>query len=219
MRRLSLTRCVWPACRTDGIGHLIRYIERIVSRGQLIPESVDPEWVGEVLRFWFEDIGKRHWFTRNDQVDSQILQRFLTLHTRLAGLDGIGMVGPRQILAAIVVLDQFSRNLFRDSHRAFSADPIARRLSRSALEQSFDIAMKPEERYFLYLPFEHSEDPQDQALAVNLISALGNESWTRSAIDHKAIVDRFGRFPHRNSVLNRVSTTDETEFLNRGIRY
>jgi uncharacterized protein (DUF924 family) len=180
-------------------------------------ESQEQNWVGEVLHFWFEEVGERHWFTRSGEIDSQIRQRFLTLHTRLMALNGTGMPAPRPMLSAVIVLDQFSRNLFRGSHRAFSADPIARRLSRSALEQSFDIAMNQKERYFLYLPFEHSEDPQDQALSLDLIRVLGSESWTRSAMAHKAIVDRFSRFPHRNSALNRDSTAEETEFLKRGL--
>jgi len=189
----------------------------MMSRIHANSESLELTWVGEVLHFWFEEVGERHWFRRNDEIDSQIHQRFLTLHTRLMALDGAGIAAPKPMLAAVIVLDQFSRNLFRDSHRGFSADPIARRLSRSALEQGFDIAMKQEERYFLYLPFEHSEDQRDQALALDLIRVLGNESWTRSAMAHKAIVDRFSRFPHRNAALNRDSTADEKELLKRGL--
>jgi uncharacterized protein (DUF924 family) len=180
-------------------------------------DSQEQAWVGEVLHFWFDEVGERHWFTRSDEIDLQIRRRFLTLHTHLMALNGTGIPAPRPMLAAVIVLDQFSRNLFRGSHRAFSADPIARRLSRSALERRFDIAMKREERYLLYLPFEHSEDPQDQALSFDLITALGSESWTRSAMAHKAIVDRFSRFPYRNSALNRVSTAEETELLKRGL--
>jgi uncharacterized protein (DUF924 family) len=118
-----------------------------------------------------------------------------------------------QLLAAVIVLDQFSRNLFRDTPRAYAADPIARRLARRAIAQGLDVAMTAQERMFLYLPFEHSEDRADQALAVELFAQLGNAEWTGYALKHKAIIDRFGRFPHRNAILNRHSSADEVECL------
>jgi len=181
-------------------------------------DAVEPAWVGQVIDFWFEELREDRWFKKSDDTDAQIRERFLTLHERLAAHDGLGVAAPRAILAAVIVLDQFSRNLFRDSARAFSADFIARRLSRTAIDQDFDVAMKREERYFLYLPFEHSEDREDQALALNLIKRLGNEEWTRYAVAHKAIIDHFGRFPHRNAVLDRLSTADEVAFLNAPMR-
>jgi uncharacterized protein (DUF924 family) len=176
-------------------------------------ENIEPTWVDEVIRFWFEELGEAYWFTKSDDVDAQIRDRFLTLHERLVTHDGLVVTAPRPILALVIVLDQFSRNLYRDNPRAFSADSIARRLSRTAIEQGFDIAMTREERYFLYLPFEHSEDREDQALALNLIERLANEEWTGYAMAHKVVIDRFGRFPHRNAVLNRLSTADEMAFL------
>lgn len=117
------------------------------------------------------------------------------------------------MLAVVIVLDQFSHNLFRGSPRAFAADSIARRLSRTAIEQGFDTVMTEQERLFLYLPFEHSEDAGDQMLALDLIKTLGNQEWTHNATAHKLIIDRFGRFPHRNAILNRLSTPDEIELL------
>jgi uncharacterized protein (DUF924 family) len=174
---------------------------------------VEPTWVGKVIHFWFEDLGDAHWFNSSDNIDAQIRDRFLKLHQRLVGHDGVGVAAPRQILALVIVLDQFSRNLYRGDPRAFSADSIARRLSRTAIDKGFDIAMKREERYFLYLPFEHSEDREDQTLALNLIMRLANEEWTRHAMAHKVVIDRFGRFPHRNAVLNRLSTADEIAYL------
>jgi uncharacterized protein (DUF924 family) len=130
----------------------------------------------------------------------------------LAGDEPIATT-PLPLLAAVIVLDQFSRNMFRGAPRAFAADPIARRLSRIAIGQGFDVAMKEQERLFLYLPFEHSENREDQALAVELIARLGNEEWTRDAEAHKAIIDRFGRFPHRNAILNRHSAANEAALL------
>jgi uncharacterized protein (DUF924 family) len=174
---------------------------------------VEPAWVTEVLHFWFDELGEAHWFEKREDIDAQIRGRFLPLHERVVAHDGSVATTPRPLLAAVIVLDQFSRNLFRGTPRAFAADPVARRLSRTAIKQGFDIAMKEQERLFLYMPFEHSEDREDQALAVELIARLGNEEWTRDAIAHKAIIDRFGRFPHRNAILNRHSSADEVALL------
>jgi uncharacterized protein (DUF924 family) len=176
-------------------------------------ENVEPPWVGQVIHFWFEELTEADWFARSDAIDRRVRERFLTLHQRLVTHGGGGAAEPRPILASVIVLDQFSRNLFRDSPSAYSADFIARRLARVAIEQSFDIAMTTQERLFLYLPFEHSEERADQALAVQLIGSVGNAEWTRDAIAHKEIIDQFGRFPHRNAVLNRLSTAAEVAFL------
>jgi uncharacterized protein (DUF924 family) len=170
-------------------------------------------WVGDVIHFWFAEVGQSHWFEKSDAVDAKIRERFLTLHERLAARESIGVIAPRPVLAAVIVLDQFSRNLFRNDPRSYSSDSIARRLSRAAIAQGFDDAMQREERYFIYLPFEHSEDREDQALSLELIRRLGNEDWTGFATAHKVIIDRFGRFPHRNATLNRPSTADEIAFL------
>jgi uncharacterized protein (DUF924 family) len=176
-------------------------------------DNPEPAWVGEVLHFWFDELAPADWFAKNDEIDARIRDRFLTLHERLAADDGLGVSAPRTTLAAVIVLDQFSRNSFRGSPRAFAADPNARRLARTAIEQGFDRVMNKEERLFLYMPFEHSEDREDQALSVNLITQLADDDWTRYAMAHKVIIDRFGRFPHRNAILQRHSTTDELALL------
>jgi uncharacterized protein (DUF924 family) len=117
------------------------------------------------------------------------------------------------VLATVIVLDQFSRNLHRDDARAFAADPQARTLARRALELGVDRGLAPAERLFLYLPFEHSEDLADQQLAVQLVTGLGDAGWTRYAEAHRDIIARFGRFPHRNAVLGRATTPEEEAFL------
>jgi uncharacterized protein (DUF924 family) len=183
-----------------------------MSRIQSTADITEPAWVGEVLRFWFEELSEAQWFAKDDDLDAQIRERFGSLHERLVE-DGCTDTAPRQLLAAVIVLDQFSRNMFRASPRAYLTDATARRLSRTAVEQGLDAAMTPHERLFLYLPFEHSEDIVDQALAVDLIGAVGDPAWTRDAMAHKAIIERFGRFPHRNAVLGRVSTDEELELL------
>ena len=185
--------------------------EKSPSPGQ--ENIADPDWVKAVLQFWFEELSAADWFAKSDDIDAHIRGRFLAVHEQLSATAAAGISGPREILAAVIVLDQFSRNLFRGSPHAFAADPMARRLANLAVEQGFDKFMKTEERVFLYLPFEHNEDITDQLKSVSLITALGNDYWTRYAIAHKEIIERFGRFPHRNAVLDRASTPDEIELL------
>jgi uncharacterized protein (DUF924 family) len=169
----------------------------------------EPAWVGEVLHFWFEELLAADWFAKDHHLDERIRSRFLTLYEELVACEAREIASPRALLAAVIVLDQFSRNMFRDSARAFAADPIARRLARTAVDQGFDRSMTDQQRMFLYLPFEHSEDRAEQALSVELFSRLGNDNWTRYARAHQEIIDRFGRFPHRNAALGRESTPAE----------
>jgi uncharacterized protein (DUF924 family) len=116
-------------------------------------------------------------------------------------------------LAAVIVLDQMSRNMFRDTPRAFAADPLALAVAEAAIAQGFDAGLSKDERSFLYLPFGHAEDRHSQARAVALVASLGDPELQKWAEAHRAIVDRFGRFPHRNGILGRNSTSEETEFL------
>lgn len=168
-----------------------------------------PDWAHEVLNFWFSELEERDWWAKDTALDERIRVRFAGLHERLAGIETGDVRGPEAILAAIIVLDQFSRNLFRGSARAYAADPVARRLAREAIAAGYDRDMPPAKRLFLYMPFEHSEDRADQHLSVELIAGIGRDDWSQYADAHKAIVDRFGRFPHRNAALGRVSTPEE----------
>src|SRR5689334_20280275 len=138
-------------------------------------DNSEPAWIAEVLQFWFVELSPKQWFAKNESLDRQIRQRFLATHQLLAANEAQVIAGPRAMLAAVVVLDQFSRNLFRGDARAFFADPIARRIADQAIEQGFDATMSASERMFLYLPFEHSENAADQARSVRLTQALGNE--------------------------------------------
>jgi uncharacterized protein (DUF924 family) len=186
----------------------------MMSANESTADAIEPAWVGDVIQFWFAELTEAHWFARNDDLDERIRDRFLALHEQIVLSDGIDAAAPRTVLAAVIVVDQFSRNMFRGTPRAFAADPIARRFARQAVERGFDLSMTREERLFLYLPFEHSEDREDQARSVHLIGQLGHEEWTRYAQAHRSIIDRFGRFPHRNAILGRTSTPDELGLLN-----
>jgi uncharacterized protein (DUF924 family) len=174
----------------------------------------EPAWVDDVLRFWFTELTYEQCFKKDDDVDREIDARFGAVHERLAAdADSIDETAPRELLAAIVVFDQFPRNLFRGTPRAFATDPVARRLARAAVDSGIDTTMAKRERVFLYLPFEHSEDGADQVRSVALLGALGDPELDKYALAHKVIIDRFGRFPHRNVALGRVSTPEEIAFL------
>jgi uncharacterized protein (DUF924 family) len=172
----------------------------------------------EVLRFWFgegEERGKAHrrWFEKDVAFDSLIRDRFLPLYEALAsGAHLEWLAEPADCLARIVVLDQFPRNMFRGTPRAFATDALALAAARHAVEKDFDRQLLDVERQFVYLPFEHSESLADQERACDLMQPLGEELYDW-ALRHKRIVERFGRFPHRNSMLGRTSTPEEIEFL------
>jgi uncharacterized protein (DUF924 family) len=176
-------------------------------------DKVEPPWVGEVLRFWFDEVGDARWFASSASLDAQIQERFRPLHERVVAEGGSGATTQRELLAAVLVLDQFSRHMFRDSPRAYAADHLACRLAKLAVEAGFDRDLSARERLFLYMPFQHSENCEDQAISITLTADLGNDEWMRYAVAHKDIIDRFGRFPHRNSILGRQSSAEEIALL------
>jgi len=167
-----------------------------------------------VLDFWFAPGMEAKWFVRDAEVDSQIAERFSVLYerARLGGLD-VWAETREGALALTIVLDQFPRNMFRNSPSAFESDQHARVLCRRNLAQGFDAQCTMAERQFLYLPLMHSEALRDQKDSVEVYRALGNDSALDFAIRHHDIIARFGCFPHRNAVLGRENTPEETEFL------
>ncbi len=172
------------------------------------------DWADGVLRFWFEETGPKQWFAKSDAFDSAVRSRFLAVHEGLAAEPASSLLtDARTALAAVIVLDQMSRNMFRGSPRAFAADAKALELAEAAIDRGFDSGMTKDERQFLYLPFEHAESRELQVRSVALIAQLGDPELTKWAEAHKIIIDRFGRFPHRNAVLGRASTPEEVEFL------
>ena len=163
-----------------------------------------------VLDFWF-GLEKKAWFVKDPALDEAIRGRFLSLfEMALRGeLEG-WREAPRSCLAEVILLDQFPRNMFRNTARAFEGDPLAREAARTILARDWDKAMTEDERTFAYLPFEHSESLEDQALSMRLFEGNANFEWARK---HWEIIKRFGRFPHRNAALGRTSTPEEIEFL------
>ena len=177
-------------------------------------EEPAPARIEEILRFWFEELTPDDWFGGGVTVDGRIRERFRDLHEALREqVPESWRASPRGLLGAVIALDQFPRNMYRDDPRAFAADGVALGLAREALARGFDREVSNDERKFLYLPFEHSEDPAEQVRSVQLFTTLGDEDNLSYALRHKEIIDRFGRFPHRNKVLGRNSTPEEAEFL------
>ena len=168
----------------------------------------------DVRDFWFSDQMQPFWFKKSDDIDRQIIQLFgETYEAAHAGRLKHWLDGPEDALALAIVLDQFPRNMFRGSARSFESNDLALTVARQALADGHDQQLDPTRRQFLYLPFMHSEDLQDQELSVRLYEALGNEHSLHFAREHRDIVARFGRFPHRNAVLGRENTPEEAEFL------
>ncbi len=175
----------------------------------------------EVLQFWFgEPRGPRRkrWFEKDPAFDAEIRSSFLPLYETLARSEqGEWLDEAMQCLARIVVLDQFPRNMFRGTARAFATDPLALQAARHALGRGYEHGLLPVERLFLYLPFEHSESLEDQERACELCRPLAafpeTDDAYRYAVAHRDIIARFGRFPHRNAILGRASTPEEAEFL------
>ena len=181
----------------------------------------------EVLGFWFGALEspergrpRKCWFEKSEAFDAEVRSRFLGVYrpaaaAKLARWERT----PHAALALAVVLDQFPRNLFRGEARAFAADPLALRVARRMVDRGFDGLLRPVERWFVYLPFEHAEDLAAQRRSVALFGALAGDPDSTGAIEsasrHFNIISRFGRFPHRNAALGRESTAEEAAFLSQ----
>lgn len=171
--------------------------------------------IAEILAFWFAAQSAKRWFVSDPAFDAEV-------RTRLAGWSERASRGELEdwrssaqgCVALCILLDQVPRNLYRGTARAFAADAAARAVARHALDRGFDRGLTQAQRLFLYLPFEHSESLADQDLCVRLMAELDEEPlWHDYAIRHRDVIARFGRFPHRNAALGRVSSAEEAAFL------
>jgi uncharacterized protein (DUF924 family) len=181
-------------------------------------ESAAPKLVtsADVLRFWLA-AGRERWFEKDDAFDAEIRERFRQIYEEAAaGRLGGWEATPSGALALVIVLDQFPRNMFRGSPRAYAADSLARAVASRALQSGFDRQVEMPARAFFYLPFEHSEDPSDQERSLALMRATADAEQVEWAELHADIIRRFGRFPHRNAALGRVTTAEERTFLESG---
>ncbi len=167
-----------------------------------------------VLQFWFEETQPAVWWKKDPAFDALVARRFGVLldSARAGELQSWRETAPGA-LAEVIVLDQFSRNIFRDTPQAFAQDALALVLAQEAIRRGLDRLLTIQQRVFLYLPFMHSESRLIQQDSMRMYRALGIESNLDFALKHKAIIDRFGRYPHRNGVLGRESTAEEIAFL------
>lgn len=168
----------------------------------------------QVLQFWFEELSPKQWWLKDDQLDSLIGHRFGDIHHQAHQCELFSWRQSAQgRLAEVIVLDQFSRNMYRDTPRSFASDNLALALAQEAIAVGADKELEQAERTFLYMPFMHSESKNIHTIADQLFKANGNEDNHRFELRHKEIIDRFGRYPHRNEILGRASTDEEREFL------
>jgi uncharacterized protein (DUF924 family) len=178
------------------------------------------DWRSEVLKFWF-GLSYDQQFKTDPEVDHRITQQFLKLwaEKRQLPVDAF-LTDPLTAIAAVILFDQLPRNMFRGHADQFATDHLALAISKAAIDADFDEQLANDERAFLYMPFEHSEDLADQNRSVLLFTELGDDRFLPYAKKHREIIERFGRFPHRNAVLGRASRPDEiaagnpTPFLN-----
>lgn len=169
-----------------------------------------------VVAFWRKAGEQGKWFEKDTAFDREFRNRFLDLHLAVAARQHDDwMAWPEGAIALLVLTDQFPRNAFRGTPRMYATDPLARHYARQALEAGYMRLVEAELRLFFCLPFAHSENIADQDLSVRLNAGLG-ESWLSHAQGHRDIIQRFGRFPHRNPILGRTMTPEELEYLERG---
>jgi uncharacterized protein (DUF924 family) len=172
----------------------------------------------DILAFWL-DAGRKRWFAKNSAFDASIRRKFEARHHAAARGEHADWAGtPQGALALTLLFDQVPRNIFRGSAHAWATDPLARSVIRPAIAEGFDREVDPSLRSFFYMPFMHSEDAADQEQGLQLIETLeregfGSAKWAR---DHRGIIERFGRFPHRNARLGRQTTPEEQAFLDGG---
>lgn len=169
-----------------------------------------------MLDYWFDELKPQQQFAKDDAVDAEIARRFG--HARNVVLAS-GAAGwrdkPDALLAAVILLDQFSRNIYRGSPQAFAADPLALALTLEAIGKGWDRDMAPERAAFLYMPLMHAENVEAQRMSLEKFTALGRPENLRFAMEHAVVIEQFGRYPSRNAALGRESTAAEREYLQR----
>ena len=168
----------------------------------------------DVIQFWFKDHGPKDWFTGGEDFDKAIVEKFSKTHAAAhKGELFWWRTSPENRLAEIIVLDQFTRQIYRKDPRAFACDPIALTLAQEMVIRGDDMKLPDDWRSFAYMPYMHSESAAIHELAMQLFDQPGLENNYDFEVRHKAIIDRFGRYPHRNALLGRGSTDEELAFL------
>jgi uncharacterized protein (DUF924 family) len=213
-RDRSLRRCVTLAASLEG--NLAEAAAGIRAGRLDKAQSVSDVDAKMIVEFW-RDAGYQRWFTRDDEFDARFSARFLPSHHAAARREFEHWLGDADgALALMILLDQLPRNAFRDSAHAYATDSLARHYAGHAIDAGLDRVIETPLRAFIYLPFEHSEARADQDRSVALFHALGDADYRKYAEAHREVILRFGRFPHRNRALGRVSTPDEQAWLDAG---
>lgn len=167
------------------------------------------DWRSDVLTFWF-GLESERWWKADPDLDDEIRRRFLELWTEQRQLPATSFLDdPLTALAAVILFDQFPRNMFRGHAEQFATDHLALAIAREAVARGLDDQLEPNERAFLYMPFQHSEDLDDQRRSLALFTALGDDYLLGYAKKHHQVIERFGRFPHRNAILGRAPRPEE----------
>lgn len=172
--------------------------------------------VDQIVDFWLHEVGEKGWYERSDSLDARIRDRFRKTWDQAVALAPAWSGTPRSALAALILTDQFPRNMFRDDPRAFATDTLARQIADDAIAAGFDLQTDPPERQFFYMPFEHSEHLPDQDRSIALFAErMPGESLTHARL-HRDTIATFGRFPWRNAALGRKPTAAETRVMAAG---
>ncbi|MEC3948418.1 DUF924 family protein [Sphingobium sp. HWE2-09] len=180
-------------------------------------DAVTADWAAALLDFWFNQVGEAGWWSHDPSLDQICAERFGALweEKRILAAESF-LDRADDALAAILLFDQLPRNMFRESAKAFATDALARDVARGAIAQGYDIQIGGSGRLFFYMPFQHSEEIEDQDLSLTLFEGAGDEHWIHFARQHHATILRFGRFPHRNAVLGRDTLPQEADAVAEG---
>ncbi|WND02171.1 DUF924 family protein [Temperatibacter marinus] len=173
----------------------------------------DKQW-NTILHFWYDECSPADWFKKSDAFDTLLTERFGRLHQEvLEGVHSDWRRSPQGRVAEIILLDQFSRNMFRDTPQAFASDYLSLSLSQELISQGLDVNLESKYRKFAYMPFMHSENLEIQKRGIKLFKKLGIEDTLNYMIAHHDVIARFGRFPHRNAILGRENSWEELLYL------
>ncbi len=177
--------------------------------------TTETTWPDAVLALWFAALTPEDWFRKNDALDALLRDEFSKTYADVRSTFDIttALRSADVALATLIVLDQFPRNMFRGTPRAFESDSMALGLAHAVLRDGLDRQISEQRRVFAYLPFEHSEVLADQDISVVQFEKLGNSNYLEYAQAHRDVIRRFGRFPHRNAILGRTSTPEESAYL------
>lgn len=181
-------------------------------------DAVTADWAASLLDFWFNQLGESRWYHSDPELDRECLSRCRTTWEEKRALPPEDFLNRADdALAAVLLFDQLPRNMFRGTAQAFATDGLARTIARGAIAQGYDIQIGGAGRLFFYMPFQHSEDLEDQKLSINLFEGAGDERALDFARRHHAIIEQFGRFPHRNAALGRETLPEERDAAQQAV--